>query len=407
MHYFYVQVKVAQITHQSPLRMKNSHTKPIIIIVVLGFIFAFLYHMHVGGGTGPSIKKEPIKIGGISALTGVGVDIGVEEMKGAQLAVAEINAAGGINGHPLELISEDVSLDKLKVAVSVVTKLIHADGVVAIVGPQWDEPAMSILPIIEAAQIPTIGPDNSPMLKAQHEYRFFFSTWVDNRVGIREILRYAQLHNIKDVAILKPIAAGFWEYTAQIMKEEAPRYGVRIVAEENVGNPLVTDFKTSLLKLKQSNPQAIFAVTSDYNQCPFLKQLSQVGFSGVTFGTESSGDPSSLAQCSGLLTRRYFSTPVYAGDRYSKFVAAFKTRYGMEPKYPTSATSYDAVYAVAHGLKASNLRGGEALREAISKLRYAGASQPEISFQENGFVATPENAFEMQVARGGKFVKAE
>ena len=217
--------------------MKSKIGYVIVGIVIFIGLFVGVYK----SGNSASINKEPIKIGGISALTGVGVAIGEEERKGALLAVEEINKQGGLDGHPLELISEDVSLDQIKVGISVVQKLVNVDHVVAIVGPQWDEPAGPILPIIEASHVPMIGPDSSPMLQAAHNYKYFFSTWYDNRVGIRELLRFAQAKGIKTIAIVKPLNAGFWQYTADTMNKEAVNYGIKIVDEVNMGNPISLD----------------------------------------------------------------------------------------------------------------------------------------------------------------------
>lgn len=354
-----------------------------------------------------SENKDIIKIGGISALTGVGVAIGEEEGKGALLAVNEINENGGIDGKRLELISEDVSIDKIKIAVSVAKKLIEIDNVVAIVGPQWDEPAFPILPIIEDTKTVVVGADSSPMLEVDKEYTYFFSTWYDNRVGIRELLRFAQKRNLKRVAIIKPIAAGFWEYTAREFVKEAPNFGVEIIDEVDMGNPLELDFKTSLLKIMHNNPEAIFIVTSDYNQCTFLKQAAQIGYKGITLGTESSGDPTSLSQCPDLLEKRYFSTTIQS-DAYKAFAERFKKRFGQYPKFPSAATAYDAVQVIAAGLRKTDGKGGEGLRQALVDMKdLKGVSLENLSFNSMGFVDTPENTYEIKTVKDGKFIKAE
>lgn len=367
----------------------------IVIVVILAWI---------GTNLIPNKEKGIIKIGGISALTGVGEGIGEEESKGARLAVEEINATGGINGHKLELVSEDVSIDKIKVGISVVNKLISVDKVVAIVGPQWDEPAVPILPITEEAKVVMIGPDSSPMLEATNNYNYFFSTWYDNQVGIRELLRFAKSKGLTRVAIVKPLSAGFWEYSAQIFKREAPNYGVTVVDEIDVGNPISLDFKTNILQAMKNKPEAIFMVSSDYNQCTFLKQAEQMGFKGISLGTEASGDPMSITQCPKLMENRYWSTPVQT-ESNKVFAEKFKTRFGEYPRFPSSAPAYDAVMVIAEGLKRSDLRGGEALQKAIAEIKnLQGAGLKSISFDKIGFVNTPEDAFEIQTVRDGNFI---
>lgn len=360
-----------------------------------------------GSGMGPdSLSKEPIKIGGISALTGVGSAIGEEERRGAALAVEEINAAGGIAGRPLQLTSEDVSIDKMKNAATVAQKLIAADEVVAIVGPQWDEPAEPILPIIEKAKVPMIGPDTSDQLEKATNYEYFFSTWYDNRVGIRELLRYAQKRGWKNIAIIRPIDGGFWKFTADTMLAEASSYGVNIVDDIDMGNPLILDFRTPILKVKAKKPDAVFIVTSDYNQCTFLKQANELGLNVPKLGTESSGDFVSLKNCPKLLENSYFSSPKQTVSG-KEFIERFKAKYGDVPKFPSAVTAYDAVRVLAEALKKTNGEGAEKLRDAIATTHIAGASLSDIKFNSKGFIETPEDAFEMMTARGGQFVSAD
>ncbi|MDB5259256.1 MAG: hypothetical protein JWO73_464 [Candidatus Taylorbacteria bacterium] len=387
--------------------MKKSACAVLLAILILASIGLIIAAKRSPQKNAIPDSPDTISIGGISALTGVGVSIGEEEKRGAELAVKEINARGGVSGHKIRLISEDLSLDKIKNAVSVARKLIDADKVVAIIGPQWDEPAMPMLPIIEAAQVPTVGANNTPDLERVKNYEYFFSTWHDNRVGVRELLRFAQKSNLKRVAIIKPLAAGFWEYTAEAFKKEAPSYGVTVVSEEDAGNPLLTDFRTIISKTMQHSPDAIFIVTSDYNQCSFLKQAKELGYAGPTLGTESSGDPTSLTTCPELMKDRYFSTPTQTKG-YPRFAEGYRAEFGEYPRYPSAATAYDAAYVIANGLERSKLRGGKALRDAIAATKsLSGASSDKIEFNAAGFIRTPENGFEIQTVRDGKFMKID
>lgn len=373
--------------------------KKITLIIVLILVIGGIYIFNQDEG-------ETIKIGGISALTGAGAAIGEEERKGALLAIEEFNENGGLDGREVEFISEDLSIDKLSQASTIAKKLIDVDKVIAIVGPQWDEPAGPILPIVEEAQIPTVGADNSDQLEKDINYDYFFSTWYDNRVGIREVLRHMQSQGIKDVAVMKVLDGGFWEFTARIMEEEAPNYGVNIVTEENLGNPLTLDFKTSLLKVKQFNPEAIFIVTSDYNQCTFVKQMKEINFSVPTYGTESSGDLVSLTNCPQDLEGRVFSTPVET-EGYKDFAEKYKERFGSYPAFPSAANAYDAARVVLTALEKTNGEGGDVLRDEIVKTKIKGAAIENVQFNEIGFLQTPENAYEMKTVRNGQFVPVE
>lgn len=382
--------------------MKSKLLLGLVIVVCVGLLFWAL----LGGSSKQTSDKVPYKIGTVSALTGVGAAIGEEERRGAVLATEEINATGGVNGHPLELVSEDLSLDKMKEAVSVARKLIDTDKVKVIVGAQWDEPTQPLLPIIEQAKVPMVGADTSDQLEKDTSYSYFFSVWYDNRVGVRELLRYAKANKLRKIAIVKPVAGGFWEFTASTMIKEAPNYGVEIIAVEDMGNPLSLDFKTPLIKIKSKNPDAIFVVTSDYNQCIFQKQKADLGMNMPSLGTESSGDFVSLKNCPDSLTDRLFSSPTVTNAN-KDFQERFKQRFGEYPKFPSAVVAYDAVRVIAQALKKTNGEGGEALKNAIQKTQFKGASLDTITFNQKGFVTTPENSFEMMTTKGGQFVKVQ
>jgi len=373
----------------------NKYLKVILILGVAGIGVALLFR--------DIPSNETIKIGGISALSGVGASVGENERRGAVLAVEEVNMRGGINGRKIELVSEDLSIDKINKAVSVVEKLINVDKVVAIVGAQWDETTFPILSIAEKAEVPMVGADNSDQLEKDKDYPYFFSTWYDNRVGVREILRYSSSHNIKRISIIKFLSAGFWEFTARTMTNEAQKYDVKVVSESDLGNPTALDFRTELLKSNQYNPDAIFIVTNDFNQCSFLKQKSELGINIIALGTESSADGTLIVNCSELMKDRVWSAPK-GGKKYSEFESKFIARFGQKPNSPSAATAYDAVMAIASALQKTSGRGGEELRNAIQATDIEGISVDKIVFNQKGFLVTPEDTFSMKGFRDGKVV---
>ncbi len=373
--------------------------KYIYIVVILVVVTT------VVGLRSKSEEGKQIKIGSIAALTGVGSAIGQEELKGVRMAIDEANAEGGIGGNSIELVSEDVSIDKMKTITNVARKLISIDKVVAIVGPQWDEPTQPLLPLIEEAQVPTVGADNSDQLEKDKDFKYFFSTWYDNRVGVRELLRFVQKKGWTKVAIIRPVNSGFYKFTADTLVSEAPKYGVTIVTDLDMGNPLSLEYQTPIAKVKLTKADAVFIVTSDYNQCTFLKQAKELGLTIPKIGTESAGDYVSLSNCSKFLENTYFSSPKIS-EKGNQFIKNFAVKYGDVPKFPSAVTAYDAAKIIIESLRQTNGRGGEELQNILAKAQMEGSSLEHISFNEKGFAHTPEDTFEMMSVRGGKFVKA-
>ncbi len=388
----------------STLKKYMTKTAKIIIGVVVIVLIAWLGYFYKKQATQMG-NTEPIKIGSIFALTGLGASQGEQELKGVQLAVKEINEAGGISGRQIELISEDVSLDKLNVAGSVAHKLVDIDKVMAIVGTTWDEPAQAILPIIEAAKVPMVGQNQTRALKKDNPFNYFFSTWYDNEVGVRELLSYAQKMRLKKVVIVRPIGAGFYQYVSDKISSNAKEFGVEIIEDINLNNPTVNDFRTDLAKIKIKKPDAVIIVLNGFTGCPFLKQAGEIIGNVPVLSTEGSGDYYALSQCSKSMENLYFSYPKETSG-YALFVERYDKAFGASPSTPSVMTAYDALKIIAKSLESTNGEGGEKLQKVLAQTKsYKGVSLNDISFDELGFVATPLDAFEMRTVKDGKFVK--
>ena len=371
----------------------------LVIVVILGLAYF----------TGNNDKKglEMVKIGQISALSGFGSDVGQEERKGALLAVEYINVHGGVAGKKLEMISEDVSIDKLKVTSSAIQKLVNVDKVLAIVGPQWDDTASIAVPLSRDMKIPIISPNSSPQVEEKIASDYFFGTFYSDEVGIRTILSFAKGKGYKRIAIIQPSNFGFWKYTADLMKNNASKYGVEIVSEE-YGNDLAnTDYKTLIAKAKQTNPDAIFGAYAEL-ECPFLKQARDQGLNVPLLSTESAGTPKALKDCgSSLENSLYFSTP-RQDEKYQEFEKAYITRFGSAPLSPSAVTSYDAVLVTAEAMRNSKAMDRDSIRDELAKIKFTkGSSMPEIIFDQKGFIITKDDAFTVKGVKGGEFVETK
>jgi branched-chain amino acid transport system substrate-binding protein len=376
--------------------------KKTLIIPVLAVIVIVMVAFKLQTG-----DSSTIKIGSISSLVGTGSAIGQEERNGALLAVEQINGKGGIDGRMIELVSEDLSFDNLKLAPAVASKLADVDKVHAVVGPQWDEPTEAAISYLEKSKIPTVSGDVTRNIERDKSYEYLFSTWYDNRVGIEKILAYASSTGIKRVAIIRPVDGGFWKYTADLFTQYAAEYGVTVIDDVSLSNPFTTEYRTTLTKIKAKNPEAIFIVVTDPTQCPFMKQVRELGIQAKILGTEASGSYSSLAACGDLLGNLYFGTPAVTTSGQS-FESAYEKRFGRKPQYPSAITAYDAVGVIAKALEETDGARGEELRNAIARTKaYRGASQEEITFDEKGFAITPSSAWQVSGISGGAFVKAK
>jgi branched-chain amino acid transport system substrate-binding protein len=349
-------------------------------------------------------NETDIKIGGIFALTGIGADQGEQELNAALLAIQDINDSGGINGRNVKLISGDVSIDRLNIAVSVARHEIDVEKVTAIVGTTWDEPASVMVPIANDLKVPMIGQNQTKMIEKERSYPYFFSTWYDNEIGIKKLLEFAKSKNWHRIAIIRPVADGFYQYVSNEVISLVPNYSIEIIANENLSNPAATDFRTPLTKIKSLKPDAIVVVLGGFTECPFLKQEMELGMDIPILATESALSYSSLNQCSELMKNLYISYPKET-KRYDNFTKRYNQKFGRFPETPSVMTTYDAFMIIAQALKKTNGNGGDELRSVIESTKdYEGVSIDKISFDSMGYVLTPQDAFEIRSVKDKEFI---
>ncbi|MEK7650403.1 MAG: ABC transporter substrate-binding protein [Patescibacteria group bacterium] len=387
----------------------DKSTKIIIWIVVIALaiwgILSFSKKAPV------STSGGSIKIGQMSGLTGIGSDIGVEERNGALLAVEEINARGGIAGRAIDLVSEDSPALDLKQGVSVATKLMTINNVLAIVGPQWDGQAEVVASVSGQEKVPVISPNASTDIETKINSPYFFTTWPKNEVGIRELLKFAKERGWKKIAIIEPANFSFWAYTASLFEKNAPEFGIEIVSKEMGTDYTVVDYRTLIAKAKSKNPDAIFGSYAEL-ECVFLRQSRELGLAIPLLSTESAGTPKALVDCPTLLEDRlYFATPAQ-GNGYDKFAEAYESRFEKKPLSPSAVTAHNAILVlsdvIGNLVKSDKEISRENIRIGLDSVKFEnGVSMPVIEFDEKGFVITSPEAFEMQTVRDGQFVKLE
>ena len=359
----------------------------------------------------PADSGGAIKIGQMSALTDVGSDIGIEERNGAILAIERLNKEGGIAGRHIQLISEDTPAFDLKKGASVINKLISSDGVVAIIGPQWDSEGEVVAAISAARKVPVVSQNVSTDIESKVNSPYFFETWPDDEVGIRADLNYARSRGWKKIAIIEPANFSFWLFTANLFKKNAPEYGITVVAEEMGTDFNNVDYRTLISKAKVAKPDAFFGSYADL-ECVFLKQTKEQGIAIPFLSTDSALNVKALWDCANdMQGRLYFSTP-NRGNGFDQFVIDYQTRFGQKPLASSAATAYNAGLVLGDVMKklaaAAKEINRENIKDALKMEKFeGGVSIRTIQFNEKGFLVTPVDAFEIQTVKDGKFVKAD
>ncbi|MEN2985912.1 MAG: ABC transporter substrate-binding protein [Thermodesulfovibrionaceae bacterium] len=205
--------------------------------------------------TQSSFCKEPYKIGAIFSVTGAASFLGEPEKNTVLMLVEQINKAGGIKGHPIEVIVEDSKSDETQ-AVLAAKKLIEKDKVLAIIGPSTTGESMAIIPIVTEAKIPMIScaAGASITLPVKERYWIFKTPQYDIS-AVEAIYTYMKKKGIKKVGIIT-ISTAFGDSGRKALLELAPKFGIQVVADERYG-PKDTDMTAQLAKIKASGAEAV------------------------------------------------------------------------------------------------------------------------------------------------------
>jgi len=202
-----------------------------------------------------SMAKEPYKIGAIFSVTGPASFLGEPEKNTVIMLADQINKAGGINGHPVEVIVEDDKSDE-GLAVLAAKKLLDKDKVIAIIGPSITGSSMAIIPIVQAAKTPLISAAAGAGITNPVSERYWvFKTAQYDVSAVIAIYKYMQNKGIKKVGIIT-ITNAFGDQGRKALLELAPKYGITVVADERYG-PKDADMTTQLTKIKAAGAQAV------------------------------------------------------------------------------------------------------------------------------------------------------
>jgi len=227
-------------------------------------------------------QQESIKIGGVFHLTGPGAFWGEGEKNGALLAIEEINAQGGINGVPLELIIEDANTD-FKGTTSAFLKLIDIDQVNLIIGPTWFGQVAS--PIADERKVLMLSPSTGVLPQPSP---YFFVLWPTEAQEIETISNYMQQQDVKKIAIVYSI--NDW---SESMKNHLIDQAKDIeIVEQFATNSDETDFRTVITKIKQLDVDAIYTPIAFYpGQGAFTKQAKTLGITIPIYSTLNTENP--------------------------------------------------------------------------------------------------------------------
>lgn len=348
-----------------------------------------------------SADGDTIKIGEFASLTGKDATFGISSHQGTLMAIEEINAAGGLLGKKLELLTED---DQCKPGESatVVNKLISRDGVIAILGEVASTRSMEAAKICQDGKVPMISPSSTnPDVTKTGEY-IFRVCFIDPFQGTVMANFATKTLKLKRVAVFTDVKSDYSKGLAKFFKEQFKANGGEIVSELDY-NGGDKDFKAQLTSMKSENPDGVF-VPGYYTECALIcVQARQLGLNVPLFGGDG-WESSKLTEIGAeAVEGNYFSThysPAVATDFSKKFVENFGKRWQGQTPDALAACGYDSAIVLADAIKRAGSTDPQKLRDAIAATKDFQAVTGKITINENRDAS--KSAVILQVA-GGKF----
>lgn len=312
-------------------------------------------------------QSNRIKIGEYASLTGKEAGFGQTSHHGIVLAVEEANAAGGVLGKKINLITED---DETKAGESAtaVKKLISRDKVIALLGEVSSTRSLEAAPVAQAAKIPMIAPAATNEKVTQVGDYIFRVCFIDPFQG-KVMARFAlsDLH-AKRVAILSSVSNAYSLGLAKAFRETFTAAGGEIAAEKSFSEG-DKDFRAQLTAVKATGVDAVF-VPSYYTEAALIvRQARDLGITVPFFGGDGWEDEQLLKIGGAAMNGCYYSTHFSAENTdpaVREFVAKYKARWNGEVPGAFSALGYDAVRVLLAAIQRAGTTEEPQLRDAIA-----------------------------------------
>ena len=319
------------------------------------------------GGT--PAQSDTILLGQVGSLTGAQATFGISTRNGIELALKEVNAAGGVKGKKVAVRVYD-NQGKPEEAAQAVTRLITQDKVVLILGDVASSNSLAMAEKAQAAGVPMITPSSTnPTVTEKGDY-IFRVCFIDPFQGF-VMAKFARENlKAKKAAILQDNKSAYSIGLKDVFNAKFQELGGTILATESYSQG-DTDFRAQLTAIKKTKPDVVY-VPGYYSDVGIIsRQAREMGLLVPLLGGDG-WDSEKLFELGGeALDGNYFSnhySPDNPDPKVQKFIADYKAAYGGVPD-ALAALGYDAAKVAVAALEKAKDTSGPALREAIAQTK--------------------------------------
>ncbi len=323
---------------------------------------------------GATTGSGEIIIGMYGSLTGDGASFGQSSREGTEMAVDELNAAGGLLGGRLYKLLVEDDQSKPEEAASAVTKLITQDKAVAILGEVASRRSLAAAPIAQRYAVPMITPSSTNERVTEVGDYIFRVCFIDPFQG--EVLAKFAFGDLKakKAAVLKDIQQDYSVGLTDSITRSFTGLGGQVLAPVSYSTG-DGDFRAVLTQIRSQSPDVVF-VTGYYPEAAIIaRQARELGMKMPLLGGDGwVGD--ALQNGREALNNTFISNH-YSGDNpdpvVQNFVKTYRTRFNREPD-AIAALAYDAVKVLADAMTRANSTDGPRVRDALAQADVVGVT---------------------------------
>jgi len=320
-----------------------------------------------GCNKAPSGSSATIPVGEFASLTGKEATFGQSSHKGTLMAFEEINAAGGVLGKKVDLLTED-NASKQGESATIAKKLISRDHIVALLGEVASGRSLEAAPICQAAKIPMVSPaSTNPAVTEKGDY-VFRVCFIDPFQGGAMAKFAGTKLGMKKVAIFSCLTSSYSAGLAKFFKAKFTADGGTIAIEETYSDG-DKDFNAQLTAIKAASVDGIF-VPGYYSEVGLIcSQARERGITVPLLGGDGWEAPELLSIGGAAVNGCYYTThfsPQNQDPAVQGFVARFKARWNGEVPDAMAALGYDSAGVLADAIKRAGSTEPAALRDALA-----------------------------------------
>ncbi|MBS3808980.1 MAG: ABC transporter substrate-binding protein [Desulfobacterales bacterium] len=356
--------------------------------------------------------KDAYKIGGIFSVTGPASFLGDPEKKSMNLAIEQINEAGGVDGHMLEGVIYDTEGDPSK-TVMAAGKLINKDRVTAIAGPSRTPTTLAVIPMVKRAKLPFVSCAAGNKI-VEPVKPWVFKTAQSDIQAVASIYQHIQKRNIRKVGIIT-VSNAFGESGKEQLLSQASDFGIKVVSSQSFGAD-DKDMTAQLTKIRRQDPGAIICWGTNPGPAVVAKNVDQLGIDIPLYQSHGVASPKFIELAGEAAEGIFLPTgKILVAEQLPEsdpqkqvlldYIKAYENKYN-ETVSGFGGYAYDAIHLLAKAMEGT---GGDKaqIRENLENIKGHVGVSGVFSFSKTDHNGLDPSAFVMVRIRNGKWELVE